>query len=100
MGSQAVITPDLEQQLEWAQQHGTTVEAVFRLRDSMISTGAAVTQTTKSVLSRATETTRLRPADWNVFENLGYFVLVALPSYIRAVARQPEIAKAQPNRRR
>ncbi len=38
--------------------------------------------------------------DFNVFPNLGYFVLVAAPVFVERVVDQPEVASASANRRR
>ena len=38
--------------------------------------------------------------DFNVFPNLGYFVLSASPGFVERVLDQPEVASASANRRR
>ncbi len=42
----------------------------------------------------------LQILSFNVFPNLGYFVLVAAPVFVERVVDQPEVASASANRRR
>ena len=50
-------------------------------------------------MARATRRFKDHAPDFNVFKNLGYFVVSAPPAYLKALVDSPEVAHAFPNRR-
>jgi hypothetical protein len=51
------------------------------------------------LLARAAQHVKDHSPDFNVFKNLGYFVVSAPPAYLKALVDAPEVAHAFPNRR-
>src|SRR5690242_18904057 len=100
--------PELTRQLVDARQSGAPVSAVFRLKPK----GRATTQATakaraalppvpepketeaavKELLERVTKKLGRPPDRFNVFRNLGSFVVSGSPSLISELMAQPEIA--------
>jgi len=99
--SKSVVDPELERQIENAD--GNLVQAVVRLRpgsrDEVVPSPEETERLTHSLLERAEAAARVGAADFNVFENLGYFVVSAPAEYVRALIQEPEVASAIPNRR-
>jgi hypothetical protein len=100
------VDPELRRQLSGAAAAEKPVEAVLRLRPTPRSAIAPPPQATRQlaerVLSRVAEElgATAQEYDFNVFPNLGYFVLSAPPAFVERVVVQPEIASASANRRR
>ena len=103
----ATVDPELRRQLSRA---GTVrsgpVEVVMRLRPAVRSSAAPSPEATRDLAALivgrvAEELGTARDAyDFNVFPNLGYFVLSASPGFVERVLDQPEVASASANRRR
>jgi hypothetical protein len=103
----ARVDPELRRQLrDAAAAEAAPVEAVLRLRPTMRSARAPTPGATRDlaalVVGRVAE--ELGAAadqyDFNVFPNLGYFVLSAPPGFVERVLDQPEVASASANRKR
>jgi hypothetical protein len=101
------VDPELRRQLRGAAAaEAKPVEAILRLRPTPRSAIApppqAARQLAELVVSRVAEELGATQAeyDFNVFPNLGYFVLVAPPVFVERVVDQPEVASASANRRR
>jgi hypothetical protein len=101
--SKARVDPELDKQLSAAQASTTPVQAVFRLRSEKRGAAAPSPERTEALahelLSRVKGQAAGALADYNVFRNLGYFVVSAEPRFIRKLIEQPEVASAQANRR-
>ena len=102
------VDPELRRQLDngAAAASPTPVEAVMRLRPPVRrSAGApkpeATREITEKLLARVADEVGVRASDYefNVFPNLGYFVLSAPPVFVERVLRQPEVVSASANRR-
>jgi hypothetical protein len=101
------VDPELRRQLSGATAtEAKPVEAILRLRPTPRSATAPPPQATRQlaeiVVSRVAEELGAAQDDYdfNVFPNLGYFVLVAPPVFVERVVEQPEVASASANRRR
>jgi hypothetical protein len=101
------VDPELRRQLSrTAAAEAKPVEAILRLRPTPRSAIAppprATRQLAELVVSRVAAELGATEGDYdfNVFPNLGYFVLVAPPVFVERVADQPEVASASANRRR
>lgn len=100
--SKARVDPELERQLSAAQASTGPIQAVFRLRPEKGAAAPSPERTdalTHELLSRVKAQGAGAAADYNVFRNLGYFVVSAEPRFIRILIDQPEVASAQANRR-
>jgi hypothetical protein len=99
----AKVDPELIRQIDTGSASSDPLEAVFMLRSEnpaeIVSEPEATTELAKNVLDRVTHRTGIEPETVNVFENLGSFVVVAQPRFIRTLTQQPEIASAVANRR-
>ena len=105
--AKAKIDPELRRQLSGATAaEAAPVEAVLRLRAPTRSALAPPPQATRDlaqlVVARVAEELGVAADayDFNVFPNLGYFVLSASPGFVERVLDQPEVASASANRRR
>jgi hypothetical protein len=101
------VDPELRRQLSGAAvAEAKPVEAILRLRPTPRSAIAPPPQATRQlaelVVSRVAEELGATEGDYdfNVFPNLGYFVLVAPPVFVERVVDQPEVASASANRRK
>jgi hypothetical protein len=101
------VDPELRRQLSGsAAAEARPVEAILRLRPTPRSAVAppprATRQLAELVVSRVAEELGVAQEDYdfNVFPNLGYFVLVAPPVFVERVVDQPEVASASANRKR
>lgn len=98
------IDPDLLAQLETAAGAAATgvIQAVVQLRPGKGNDVAPQPDQTErivgSLLARVARQVGLDPADFNVFPNLGSFVISAPGDYLRALLDQPEVASALANR--
>jgi hypothetical protein len=96
------IDPALATALDAAAGSDTMVEAVVRLhRDA--AAGPLKPEVTESraqeLLQRVHQDVGANPQVVNVFRNLGSFVVVAVPDFIRHLISQPEVESAVANRR-
>jgi hypothetical protein len=105
--AKAKIDPELRRQLSDAAAAAVEpVEAVLRLRPTLRSTLPPPPQATRDladllVTRVAEELGAEKDAyDYNVFPNLGYFVLSASAGFVERMLDQPEVASASANRRR
>ena len=93
--------PVLSAQLDEAAAGERPVQAVIGLhRDSGggASTAGDVGALTADLLARVTRATGSEALEHNVFRNLGSFVVVAPPAFIRGLLEQPEVESAMANR--
>lgn len=100
-GKHARVDPELQKQLEAASAATANVEAVFYLRPPSPKALMApdVTEAVVStVLDRVSTAVGEPPKDFNVFRNLGSFVVVATPRFVSELLKQPEIGSALANR--
>jgi hypothetical protein len=98
---EAKIDPVLLEELSEAEQSNGHVEAVVRLRapsgDSIL-----IPPVTKSLaedlLQRVAGSVGFNAEFVNIFRNLGSFLVVAQPTFLRELISQPEVAAAVANR--
>lgn len=100
------IDPVLRRQLDGAAAaESAPVEAVLRLRSttrSLAPPPEATRDIAELLVTRVAEELGATAGeyDYNVFPNLGYFVLSASPGFVERVLDQPEVASASANRRK
>ena len=96
----ARMDPALSAQLDAAAADDQPVQAVIALRrDAGPAAGAQdVGAIAEDLLARVARETGCAPVDHNVFRNLGSFVVVAPPQFVRALLEQPEVEAAMANR--
>lgn len=100
------IDPRLLAQLEAAAETKASalVEAVVQLRPEAAADVVPAPERTeeivRTVLARVTGKLGMDPADFNVFPNLGSFVISASREYLRELLDQPEVQGALANRPR
>ncbi|MDR7419259.1 MAG: hypothetical protein QN178_10160 [Armatimonadota bacterium] len=95
------VDPELLRQLDQHAADARPVEAVFTLRGGKTARSAKADETEAAVrrlLRRVEAEVGVPPVNYNVFRNLGTFVVVASPEFVRALAAQGEIATATANR--
>lgn len=97
---QTKVDPKLMNQLEQAGADQTTVQAVFTLDlpKKKLLEPAEVEAATERVLQRVEQNVGSKAQDYNIFRNLGAFVVEADEPFIRALIDEPEIATAVANR--
>lgn len=97
------IDPELVQQMNDAADD-EPVGAVIRLGPTSSESPSPSPEETdriaRELLARARKRVKSGSPDFNVFKNLGYFVVSAPSRYLKAIVDQPEVAHAFPNRRR
>jgi hypothetical protein len=106
--TRARIDPELMRQLKSAAaSRSEPVEAVLRLRPpksarSLAPSPDATRALAEGLVSRVAQElgTDAGQVDFNVFANLGYFVVSAPSAFVERIVSQPEIASAASNRRR
>ena len=100
--TKAKTDPELLRQLEQAKSGGNEVQAVFALRTPDSSQKFLTPDQTQAMvenlLRRLQQETGETPRDYNVFKNLGSFVVAASPTFISNLLEQDEIASAVANR--
>jgi len=96
------VDPELTRQMNEAGEK-EPVGAVFRLCPTSPGSPVPSPEETERIahdlLARATRRFKDHAPDFNVFKNLGYFVVSAPPAYLKALVDAPEVAHAFPNRR-
>jgi hypothetical protein len=104
--AKARIDPELRRQLDGAAAaEASAVEAVLRLRSttrSLAPPPEATRDIAELLVNRVAAELGVTSEeyDYNVFPNLGYFVLSASPGFVARVLDQPEVASASANRRK
>lgn len=97
------IDPELTKQMNEAAA-GEPVAAIIRLgptsAKSLSPSPDETDRIAHELLARAQRRVKSKAPDFNVFKNLGYFVVSAPVDYLRALVDQPEVAHAFPNIRR
>lgn len=97
----AKIDPLLLEELSEAEQSNSDVEAVVRLRPPS-GNSILVPPVTKSLaeelLQRVAGSVGFNAEFVNIFRNLGSFLVVAQPAFLRELISQPEVAAAVANR--
>jgi hypothetical protein len=100
--TKAKTDPELLRQLEQTASGGHEVQAVFVLRtpdsSQKVLTPDQTQAMVENLLRRLQQETGESPRDYNVFKNLGSFVVAASPTFIRRLLEQDEIASAMANR--
>src|SRR5689334_1118524 len=88
--------PELRRQIEAAADTGRPVAATFSLRGDpgAVPEPAEVEARVASLLEKVGEKTGQRPADVQVFGNIGSFAVSAPPEFVAQLARQPEVVTA------
>lgn len=66
--------------------------------DELVPPADKAEQITKQLLDRVSTTVGQSPDRYNVFRNLGYFVVSANPSFIKELSSQPEVVSIVANR--
>jgi hypothetical protein len=96
----ARMDPALSAQLDAAAADDLPVQAVIALRrDGGPAAGAQdVGALAEDLLARVARETGSAAVDHNVFRNLGSFVVVAPPAFVRSLLEQPEVEAAMANR--
>jgi hypothetical protein len=89
-----MISPELQRQLNEAKA-GEVVVANFSFKDPMPAPGEPTENAVRDLLKRVEASGR--PSMVNIFENLGYFVVVGSASFIQMLALQPEVGRAFEN---
>ena len=102
MSSTPKIDPELTRQLEMtAASQDKKVEAVIRLKPEDASQVVPAPERTESLTNQLMERVHEQIGEsatrYNVFRNLGSFVVSAPPSFIRELISQPEVASAVAN---
>ncbi len=98
------MDPTLSAQLDASAAGGEPVGAVIALRSDAAGNGAApasgdeVACLAEDLLDRVGRETGSQARDYNVFRNLGSFVVVASSTFIRVLLEQPEVESAMANR--
>ena len=100
--SKATTDQELLQQLEQAESGGHELQAVFALRppdpsQKFLTPDQTLTMV-ENLLKRLQQETGEFPRDYNVFKNLGSFIVAASPTFINKLLEQEEIASAMANR--
>lgn len=100
------VDPELRRQLSGAAAApAAPVEAILRLRSttrSLAPPPEATRDMAELLVTRVAEELGVTAEeyDYNVFPNLGFFVLSASPGFVERVLDQPEVASASANRRK
>jgi hypothetical protein len=89
------ISPELQRQLNEAAKTGEVVVANFSFKEPMPAPGEPTKKAVRDLLKKVEATGR--PSMVNVFENLGYFVVIGSASFIQFLALQPEVGRAFEN---
>lgn len=92
--------PTLSAQLDGSTAGDEPIQAVIALRanDGPPASGDDVACLTEDLLDRVGRETGSQARDYNVFRNLGSFVVVASSTFIRTLLEQPEVESAMANR--
>jgi hypothetical protein len=103
MSSVPKIDPELIKQLDaTAASQDDKVEAVIRLRPDDASQIVPAPEQTETLANHLIERVKGQVGEsathYNVFRNLGSFVVSAPPAFIRELISQPEVASAVANR--
>jgi hypothetical protein len=97
----AEIDPELIRLLDQSSTADDPVEAVIRLRAESPETVVPSPQRTEALADRVIARVQKRArsqAKYNVFRNLGSFVVSGTPGLIRELIAQPEVGGAMANR--
>jgi len=89
------VKVDKELMNQLAAAHDGTVEAVVKLKPAgtqIVSPPERTERLTKRVLERTSKKSGHTPERYNVFRNLGSFVVAANPGFIRELMSQPEVS--------
>ena len=89
------VKVDKELMNQLAAAHDGTVEAVVKLKPAgtqIVPAPERMEKLTKRVLDRTSKNSGHKPERYNVFRNLGSFVVAANPGFIRELISQPEVS--------
>lgn len=99
--SKATTDSELVQQLKAASDDNKPVEAVFILRpddpSQIVPSPERTEELTHEILARVKNQTGSQENRFNIFRNLGSFVISAQPDFLHELIAQPEIAMAMAN---
>jgi hypothetical protein len=102
IGLGAKTDPELLRQLQDTAAGASPVEAVVRLRPDdptqIVPSPERTEELVRQVLDRVKQRVGSKESRYNVFRNLGSFVLSANPEFIRELISQPEVATVAANR--
>jgi hypothetical protein len=97
------LDAELLRQLESAEATNDRVQAVFSIRPPdptrRFATPEETDELAHELIHRVEEAVGQPPADYNIFRNLGSFVVEASPEYLRNLLDQDEVASALANNR-
>src|SRR5712691_3219915 len=100
--SGAKIDPELLRQLQDTAADAGTVEAVVSLcpndPQQMVPAPERMEELVRQVLDRVKQRVGSKETRYNVFRNLGSFVVSANPKFVRELILQPEVATVAANR--
>src|ERR1700704_4911467 len=100
--SGAKIDPELLRQLKDTAADARTVEAVVRLQPDdptqIVPAPERTAELVSQLLDRVKQRVGSKEARYNIFRNLGSFVVSANPEFIRELISQPEVATVAANR--
>jgi len=102
MAKAAKIDPELLRQLDEVGAGAAPVGAVVFLRPPKGQTAvssADLEHVAQSMLKRVAKKTGEKPADFNLFKNLGMFAVVGGRTFLRELVKQPEVASAVANKK-
>jgi hypothetical protein len=101
--SSAKIDAELLKQLKTASDSEKLVEAVVRLRpddpSQIVPAAERTEEVANQLLKRVEKQSGKAASRYNVFRNLGSFVVSANPTFIRELMSQPEVASVAANQR-
>ena len=89
------VKVDKELMNQLAAAHDGTVEAVVKLKPAgtqIVPAPERMEKLTKRILDRTSKNSGHKPERYNVFRNLGSFVVAANPGFIRELISQPEVS--------
>lgn len=93
--------PELVRQMHAATGDDASVEAVFMLApedpSQIVPSPERTEELTRHLLERVKARIGKGAVDFNVFRNMGSFVVSAHPAFLRELIAQPEIASAMAN---
>jgi chaperonin cofactor prefoldin len=97
-----MMNGELRRQLEAAKSDNEEVQAVVSLQPPAAAqrflTPDQTVELTQRLLRQVEQETGQAPTDFNIFENLGSFVVSASPEFIERMLQHDEVATAVPNR--
>src|SRR5712692_10110712 len=98
----ARIDPALARALDSAAASNDVIEVVCSLKplapDDVTTSPADTERLARELIDRVAAAASEQPQRWNVFRNMGSFVIAAPAGFVRELLKQPEIHSAVANR--